>query len=171
MESYKKRFKDKCSANKCASKICDLSQSMTAASTLLESQNSTGVSNLYLRVLASQGNRGTLLWMPPDRLWRAGASTAAHLIFFLFSWALCVCVIHSLQAEADNNPQKMVCAMNPHFWDFAWKMQPIGTKLRVYQNRSKILKIKHQLLVDKSAAALMAFRTWWVLAIGSSLMR
>lgn len=171
MESYKKRFKDKCSANKCASKICDLSQSMAAASTLLESQNSTGVIYIWECWLPKGTGEPCCECLQIDCEEQELPQQHISFSFYFHGLCVCVCVIHSLQAEADNNPQKMVCAMNPHFWDFAWKMQPIGTKLRVYQNRSKILKIKHQLLVDKSAAALMAFRTWWVLAIGSSLMR
>lgn len=112
-ENQKKSFKDKCSPNKCASKICDFRQITTIISTLLDLQNSTGVINLYLIMLASQGNRGTLQSMPPD-WWRAVASTAAQLIFFFYFHELCV--MHSSQAKADNSPQKMVCDMSPHFW-------------------------------------------------------
>lgn len=83
-ENHKKSFKDKCSANKCASKICGFRQSMAILSTFLDSQNSTGVINFYLIMLASQGNRGTLQSMPPDNCEEQEPQQHNSFSFFIF---------------------------------------------------------------------------------------
>lgn len=94
------------------------------------------------------------------------------MVSFSFSFhGLGVCVTYNFQADADNNQQKMPGDESPAFWDLTWQMHPIGTMLSIYQNGSKLLKIKPQLLEVKSITALMPFRAGWVLATGSSLMR